>query len=136
MQPTKRTIITTIALLCMFAQGAWAQSTYIESSWDADNKQIVHTEKPIPNGAHRISEFAGGGTIENCWVIVDQSITITNALRCHDVHLVLCDGTTDSNVQSRRYNFSIERGKSKLSLQSVRKIDRRSAERSWTTCTA
>jgi hypothetical protein len=41
-----------LALLCMVAQGAWAQVSYVERSWDDGNKLVTErcvTAKPIPN---------------------------------------------------------------------------------------
>jgi len=90
----KKKALFTIALVCAAVQWAWAQNTYIECSWDGTNKQIVQTEKPIPEGAHNISDYTSGGEISD-WIVVNQTMTINSALKCKGtVHMVLCDGVT------------------------------------------
>ena len=45
----KKKVLFMLALLCMVVQGAWAQLSYIECSWDNTNKQVVKTTKTLSN---------------------------------------------------------------------------------------
>ena len=61
----KKASLILIALLCISAQGAWAQTTYkyYECSWDEVNKQVVRTERTASGNIDDISsaKYAQGG---------------------------------------------------------------------------
>ena len=45
----KKKVLFMLALLGTVVQGAWAQLSYIECSWDDTNKQVVKTTKTLSN---------------------------------------------------------------------------------------
>lgn len=96
----KKTII--LALLCVIAQGALAQ-TYYECSWDDVKKQVVRTELTASGNIDDISsaKYAQGGNLIGKqadgsgydYFVVTKSCKIKNGLTVSGhCKLILCDG--------------------------------------------
>lgn len=101
----KKALLILIALLCMGAQGAWAQTTYkyYECSWDEVNKQVVRTERTASGNIDDISsaKYAkGGGLIGKQangsgydYFVLTKSCKIQNGLTVSGhCKLILLDG--------------------------------------------
>ena len=99
-----------LALLCTFAQGAWAQVSYVERSWDSENKQVVSTTKTLseeiafdatPTSENQYKVIAS--TTEKLYLgtensslheyyIVQGNVSVRRlVLKGPNVHLILCD---------------------------------------------
>ena len=72
---------------------------YYECSWDGEKKQVVHTQKAIPEDKEVVNlcsdTFSHGGDLwgDSFWFVVKGKKTIPNGLTCQgkDVHIVLYD---------------------------------------------
>ena len=74
-----------------FLKGAWAQDayTYIDCSWDAENKTVVQTLRAIPLNVTTVNSSMGAFV---GWNVVRGNVTINGNVRCRGhVKLILCD---------------------------------------------
>ena len=88
-------ILLVAVVSMMTTMNVLAQIPYIQCEWDDVNKKIVKTtEHTNYEQTHYISEHAEGTPLKD-WVVVNQTITIKENLKClGTVHLILCDGVT------------------------------------------
>lgn len=95
--------IMILALLCVIAQGALAQTSlkyYYECSWDEENKQVVRTELTASGKIDDIStaKYASGGGLKGedyDYFVATKSCTIRNGLTASGTcNLILLDGVT------------------------------------------
>lgn len=91
----KKTILA-IALVIAVGQTTRAQVSYIERSWDAENKQVVETVKTCSSYTEIAGQNAGSwlGLENNSWYVVKGSNVTYQTLNImgSNVHLILCDG--------------------------------------------
>ena len=86
-------IFTFAALLCLMAQGAWAQQ-YIECSWNAAEMKVVQTPVALPMEYNTLESNSTSSTIKiSDYNVVSGTVVITGNVVCNgNVKLVLMDG--------------------------------------------
>ena len=99
----KAKAIMVIALLCTFVQGALADNagvTYIERSWDVENKTVTSQFRTVYNytvlsGSHP-DDWIGLGDIDNTvhYYVVEGDVSYKVAKIFGTVRLILTDGST------------------------------------------
>ena len=89
-------IVLSIALVIAVGQTTRAQVSYIERSWDAENKKVVETVKTCSNYTEITGQKAGSwiGLDNNKWYVVKESNVKYQTINVlgSNVHLILCDG--------------------------------------------
>ncbi len=89
-------IVLSIALVIAVGQTTRAQVSYIERSWDAENKKVVETVKTCSSYTEITGQNADSwiGLENNGWYVVKESNVTYQTINVlgNNVHLILCDG--------------------------------------------
>ena len=89
-------IVLSIALVIAVGQTTRAQVSYIERSWDAENKKVVETVKTCSSYTEITGQNADSwiGLENNRWYVVKESNVTYQTINVlgSNVHLILCDG--------------------------------------------
>lgn len=89
-------IVLSIALVIAVGQTTRAQVSYIERSWDAENKKVVETVKTCSSYTEITGQNADSwiGLENNRWYVVKESNVTYQTINVlgNNVHLILCDG--------------------------------------------
>ena len=89
-------IVLSIALVIAVGQTTRAQVSYIERSWDAENKKVVETVKTCSSYTEITGQNANSwiGLYNDGWYVVKESNVTYQTINVlgNNVHLILCDG--------------------------------------------
>ena len=89
-------IVLSIALVIAVGQTTRAQVSYIERSWDAENKKVVETVKTCSSYTEITGQNADSwiSLENNRWYVVKESNVTYQTINVlgSNVHLILCDG--------------------------------------------
>ncbi|MCR4602023.1 MAG: hypothetical protein K5683_00640 [Prevotella sp.] len=97
----RKTLLLMVALLCMVAQGAWADNAvvkYLEKSWDEEQSKLVSSERSITDytvlsGSHPDDWYQLGDGSKDFYYVVNGSVSYKTLVVYGRVHLILTDNS-------------------------------------------